>query len=139
MLKNIRHSGIVVKNLAEAIAFYGQILGMKIVNHERLNDEYVKKLFGVDFQITYVKLRTKSNSTLLELYYVHNKQVTPPFTLNHVSFTVDNVDELYRTFQERHIFCLGEPINDPSNKHRLFFALDPSENILELVQELEKK
>lgn len=142
-VKNIRHSGIVVKDLEQALWFYVQLLGFEVVIKERLDKEYAKILFaGEELDLTYVKLHLpqykilQGASTLIELYYLNDAQILIPHALNHIALTVDNVEELYTIFQENKIFCLSKPIIDLICKHKLFFAMDPSDNLIEFVQEL---
>lgn len=148
MIKNIRHSGIVVSNLQSALYFYQDLLGLKIVTEGKLEQYDTLKLLGIaDTVLHYVKLCPADPSSLLELYYFESEKVRngyfgseedewQRFDLNHISFTVDNIDELHAKLEEAGVSIHSEPSIDDQCRHKIFFCRDYDDNLLELVQVL---
>lgn len=127
---NIRHSGIVVKNLEKALEFYIGILGLKYVNSNEEKGNYIGSLLGLD-SLIWIKLKT-DNGDLLELYCMaHYKKGE----YQHVAFTVDNIAKMRRKLIKKDILC--SPIKiDKQKKHKVLFCKDYENNLLEIVEEL---
>ncbi len=142
MINNIRHFGIVVKDLDRALYFYRDLLGFKEIKRETLDKDFVKKLFGSNLKLTYIKLALIQdvNSTyppLLELYYFKEEcKQHDYFKYNHISLTVDNLDKLFDKLKSEGVGFLGEPTLDSNKKHKILFCRDYSGNLVELVEEI---
>lgn len=138
MLKCIRHVGIVVEDFEDSLKFYTEILGMTVLIREQLKGEYPLKLFNESMDFEYIKLAIDNNpSDVVELYLFNDRLFIPNWSYNHIAFTIENADELFDKFRENKIYCLSqEPISNPENTCKLFFAVDPSGNILEFVEVL---
>ncbi len=134
MIKNIRHSGIVVKNKNVALNFYQKLLGFKKVAEAKEVNSYAKQILGI-FNIHYIKLAVGED--LLELYVMPKDETKSDW--NHVSFTVDNLDELYKKLKKANVKFISKPVFDPSKTHIVCFCYDPNNNLIELVEEVKKK
>jgi catechol 2,3-dioxygenase-like lactoylglutathione lyase family enzyme len=130
MISNIRHAGIVVHDVAQAIDFYCTELGFKFKSSGKLLANDVVDLYG-DIgvnAISWYKLEAPLGTTLLELYYAPGLGVLSNL-LAHVSVTVENIHELFDRLPgviSNKVVCM--------DKHLLFFARDPSGNLIELVE-----
>jgi catechol 2,3-dioxygenase-like lactoylglutathione lyase family enzyme len=140
---NIRHTGIVVKDLDRAIKLYTQKLGMREVKRETFEPKDVKKFLTIQGNaLTYVKLAAE-NGDLLELY-----QFEPPCPENyrhvfrHVAFTVENVDQFWADLYNNNtdLVIVTSPQYDKEKTHKLFFAFDGKEgNMMEFVEEVKNE
>ena len=129
-MKDIRHMGICVDNLERGNFFYQNLLGLKYICSAREESEFIQDLLGLE-TLTWVKLAT-DNGDLLELYWLPNKCVD---SLNHVSFTVDNLLRIRNKLIEYEIKC--SPIKlTKSGLHKVMFCRDWDGNLLELVEEI---
>lgn len=147
MINNIRHAGIVVFDLDTALVFYVDYLGMTITANDILDKETTNKLLGISTSLHYVKLASKDvNGALIELYYFTDVmlrslymaigQIT--YTFNHIAVTVENADAVYLKLDIAGIKCISTPITSKDKKHKLFFARDPSGNLIEIVERLKE-
>lgn len=140
MIKNIRHTGIVVKDLKKSLHLYQDILGMEKFSEGNLNTDLVKKLYNVDSKLTYVKLKAIEDNNehlfLLELIYYHKKNIEIPKTYNHIAFTIYNIQEVYWRLKENEVQVYSAPIKH--NNVKLMFCRDYDGNLLELVEEIKK-
>ena len=101
MIKNIRHTGIVVRNLEKALKFY-EGLGFLMLNREIEEGPYIEKIVGMkNVIVETVKLKSPCGA-LLELlqYYSHpsykniTRQKSNRLGCSHIALTVKNIDEL---------------------------------------------
>lgn len=136
MLKSIRHTGIIVEDLPQALELYVQMLGMNPVAKGRIKGKTCKKYFGRygNFDLEFIKLST-SDGDILELYYFHKFPSKYKNCLRHVAFEVDDVDEIHDIFEEEGV-PLTKPFLDDEKKHKLFFAFDKDWNLMEFVEVL---
>ncbi len=133
VVKNIRHSGIVVNNEDLALRFYRDFLGLKIVKKETLKGDYIETLLGF-FRLTYIKLAILKTGDLLELYVIPSMK-NKYDALNHIAFTLEDLDRFYQRYKDK-IHFLSEPVLDPNKTHKVAFCEDYDGNLIELVEEL---
>jgi len=143
MLKEIRHSGIVVSDINKSLFFYINILGFRIYNKGTLRKTQAKSLLGLNQCLYYYKLLLGSN--LIELYYFkkfnrNNKTVFKRQSLNHIAFTVENIQKCWDKINFYKLKIVSNKILT-INHHKLFFARDYDDNLIEFVEPptLEKK
>ncbi len=140
MIKNIRHSGIVVKDLKKALYFYRDLLGMNVIIKKKEKGRYIETLFNqIGFELTYVKLETEDKSSLLELYWFHNITSSElPSFFTHIAYTVDNIYAILRMLEKNNIYPVSKPILDPKKKNLVMFCRDYDGNLIEFVEEIKK-
>lgn len=125
-----RHMCFIVKDIKKAEQFYKKNFGLKTVKRDYLTGAYPEKLLGKKgLQIKYVKLKDRLGFQL-ELIEA-NKKLFP-----HLSFTVDNVDSLYKKLKKQNVRFLSEPFEAPDNAVKLCHCKDIDGNLIELVQPL---
>lgn len=137
MVKNIRHSGIVINNIAKALMLYRDILGFKIVSRETFtNTKLNKKLFGNLYStIICIKLGVEGYQGLLEFYYTTDKNsniFSYYNSYNHLSFTVDNLNDIIKKIRKLKLKVIYR--YRVKNKKIAFFR-DFDYNLIELVEE----
>ena len=144
MIKEIRHVGIVVKNLKKSLHFYQNVLGFKKFDEGIVVKKDAVNFYKMEYEVKWVKLRLGAG-TMLELYNIIDVQSrfayayenSPMgFSLNHIALTVDDINK-YHKLLDKHGRCLCR-IKE-SNNHMVFFARDPDENLIEFVQPPNRK
>lgn len=142
MIKNIRHTGIVVENLDRSIAFYCNLLGFKIAKQQREKGEYISKILGLtDADIITVKL-TSPDGQMIELvkYDSHdgqsrNKNIYD-IGISHLAFGVDDLNAFMQRLLESGIKFISEPALSPDAYARVAFCYSPEKTLIELVEVL---
>jgi len=142
MIKNIRHTGIVVSNLDKALYFYRDILGLRIKREMIESGKYIDNLSGLkEVRVKTIKMST-DNGNLIELLYYGSH---PRKSINrdicdigysHIAFTVENLDYEYKRLKEKGIKFNCTPQISPDGKAKVVFCRDPEGNLIELVEEL---
>jgi catechol 2,3-dioxygenase-like lactoylglutathione lyase family enzyme len=144
MVNRIRHCCIVTNDLKKSLHFYTHILDLKITEHtllDNINNNYLKSILGLE-KLEYIKLRTKRNKTLLEIYYFAKidhillASHVPHYTFNHISFSVSNIRKLYKDLIKNGYKPLSKPQIDILKQNYVMFVRDPDNNLLEFVEEL---
>lgn len=137
MIKNLRHIGIVIKDINQSLKLYRDLLGFKIVVKKRLANEYINYLYNTkNLKLTYYKLAHKKLNILLEFYVIESKTKIVIGNFNHIAFTVENIFDLYFMLMDIGLIPLSVPINDKTNKNGVMFCHDYDGNLLEFVEEI---
>ena len=132
---NIRHTGVVVQDLEEALTFYKDALGFIELRRSELDTYAMHRLLRLCGPLTWVKLQIKDTDDIIELYYFHTatyryRNDTP----HHIALTVDNIKEMFKKMRYLKLNISSEIIQ--TETANLFFGQDPSGNIIEFVEEL---
>jgi glyoxylase I family protein len=133
MLKGFEHIGMAVSNLDESIAFYCDLLGMKLI----LRKPFPRGVGEVAF------LDTGGGMGQLELICPSPPVSRPAPILpdsgagvRHLTFAFDNIDAVWTKLMDAGVTPVEEP-RDAYNKEmlaRVAFVLDPDGIIVELAQ-----
>lgn len=142
MIKNIRHTGIVVSNLDKALYFYRDILGLEIRREMIESGKYIDNLSGLkEVRVKTVKM-SADNGNLIELLYYGshprksiNRDVCD-IGYSHIAFTVESLDYEYKRLREKGVKFNCAPQISPDGKAKVVFCRDPEGNFIELVEEL---
>ena len=143
MIKNIRHTGIVIENIEESVSFYRDLLGFEIRTQMEESGDYINNMLDLEnVQVTTIKMGLPSGGPMIELLYFssHPKgkiikslcDIGP----THIALTVENLDELKELLKKQNIPFLSEPQYSPDGKVKLAFCQAPEGTYLELVEEL---
>ena len=144
VMKNIRHTGVVVTDMERSLTFYRDLMGLKPVIDFTEKGKFIDTISkggGIDLRM--VKLVAEDGGMIELLHYVSHPQPdrgqnklweTGP---THIAFTVDDVDKTYGDWTARGVKCNSEPVVSPDGKAKLFFCQDPDGTFLEIVQMLE--
>lgn len=141
MIKNFRHVCIVVKDLDRSLKFYRYILGLKVAKIRTVKGRYPESALKIKgLKLTYVKLRTpnqsKNSPPVFELHYWQSPRILPKSGYNHLSFTVENLDEEYKRLKRIGLKFISPPVNSADKKTKICFGYDPDRHLIEFVQEL---
>ena len=141
--KNIRHTGIVVTDMERSVAFYRDLLGLEPVIDFTEEGEYIDGISDLkDVRLRMVKLVAEEGGMVELLEYLsHPGQRAAGNRLceigpTHVSFTVGDVDMVYRDWSARGVRFNSPPQVSPDGKAKVAFCRDPDGTFLEIVEEL---
>jgi|APSaa5957512493_1039668.scaffolds.fasta_scaffold13843_2 catechol 2,3-dioxygenase-like lactoylglutathione lyase family enzyme len=146
MIKNMRHAGLVVRDLDISLVFYQELLGLSVFKRMKEKGHYIERVVGITgASLEWVKLQAADGS-LLELIQYNSTTDTPQKVKNapsdqlgcsHVAFTVKNLDLLHKTLVDKGYNCNSEPQMSPDGMVKVMYCHDPDGIILELVEELQ--
>ena len=144
MVKNFRHSCIVVKNLNRSLRFYKNLLGLRLVKIINLEGTFVENALNKkSIKLTYAKLRTlgqpKRSPEVFELHYWKHPKISIISGYNHISFTVSNLKEEYKRLKRAGVRFISKPIISPHGKTKICFCYDPDKHLIELVEDIRRK
>jgi lactoylglutathione lyase len=124
MLMRIAHTSITVKDMEKSIEFYRDMLGLSLVEREAIPENkaeiaFVKDQNGVEIELTY--WREKKD-------WVDGDQ------LDHIAFTVDDVNRTIEEFRTKGVEIAREPYSLRGSSSKIAFIKDPNGIWLELIQ-----
>ena len=134
--QNIDHIGVVVENIDEAIKFYTEKLGMKVVDREILEDRGIKVAF----------LTGKEGETAIELLEPINHEdmnnTTAKFLknrgpgLHHLAIRVENIESSLKELESQGLQLVDKKPRPGARGHLVAFVHPKSVMgvLLELVQ-----
>tara|TARA_B100001057_G_scaffold484912_1_gene563772 strand:- start:17561 stop:17995 length:435 start_codon:yes stop_codon:yes gene_type:complete len=143
MIKNLRHTGIVVNNLEKCLSFYLNI-GFNEVSREVETGEYIDRLVGLNnVKLECAKLALKENITL-ELLKYHSHpyknndlpRLSNRVGCSHIALTVSNILECFELISENGGGAINTIQTSPDGKVKVVYCYDPEGNIIEVVEEL---
>ena len=143
MIKNIRHTGIVVDDLELESTFY-RSFGFKEQSRNIEDGEFIDQLTGIEsVRVEWIKLNSVSGQ-LIELlkYHSHpvdfqgNEQPSNYLGCSHIAFTVVDGEEACRMVCDLGGSVVNPPALSPDGKVRVAYCHDPEGVLLELVEEL---
>lgn len=145
-MKNIRHIGIVVKDINKSIIFYRDLLGLKIEKDMLEKSPYIDKILGLkDVSMRTIKL-SASDGSLVELLCYSNpvsrdgrKSRINDLGCAHIAFTVNNIGKEYRRLLKKGIFFKSPPCKSPDGYAKVAFCRNPDGTFIELVEILGRK
>ncbi len=143
MIRNIRHTGIVVRDLDKAAQFY-EGLGFSIRKREVENGPNIDKVVGLkDAKVEITKLKSPCGG-LLELLQYHShpmdkkisKQPSNQLGCSHIAITVENLDEAMKYIRESGGSTGNVPSTSPDGEVRVAYCHDPEGVLMEVVEEM---
>ncbi len=143
MIKNFRHACVLVGDLDKALKFYRDILGLEVFKIVSVKGKYPERALNIKgIKLTYVKLRApgqpKNSPAILELHCWQRPKIAPRKSYNHISFTVKNIDALYKRLSKSGVRFISGPLKAPGGYTKICFAYDPDNNLIEFVEDLRK-
>ena len=141
MIKAVRHTGIVVRNLKNSTDFYSE-LGFIEENRAIEEGEFIDKVVGMlNTKLAWVKLKAPDGYLLELLQYQSHPQEKEIFNqksnqlgCSHLAFTVEQIE----IFCEKIIKLGGSVVNPPAltnNKNiKVAYCHDNEGNLMEIVE-----
>lgn len=145
-MKNVRHIGIVVGDIKKSLAFYRDLLGLKIKKDMLEKSVYIDTILGLKkVNVRTIKL-SAGDGSLVELLYYHypvsrrnKRRKINDIGYAHIAFTTKDVDRQYLRLSKKGIVFNSPPQDSVDGYARVAFCRDPEDNFIELVEVLEKK
>ena len=142
MVKNIRHTGIVVNDLNASLRFYQQLLGFEIVRRMDESGEFISRILAMtDIKVTTVKMAVTDGAMIELLYYYSHPRGQVPRNLcdvgvSHIAFTVNNLDSEYVRLSNEGVLFNSAPQLSPDGYAKVAFCRAPEGTFIELVEVL---
>jgi catechol 2,3-dioxygenase-like lactoylglutathione lyase family enzyme len=144
MIKNIRHTGIVVDDLNKSLDFYTKKLGFKVSNRMDESGSFLDKVLGLNnVFVTTIKM-TLGNGQMVELldFSSHKKAALEKYINDigptHMAFTVNNLDAIYIDFKDDGVEFISKPEISSNGYAKVAFCKAPEGTFIELVQLMER-
>ena len=142
MITAIRHTGIVVKDLATSLRFYRDLLGLRVEKEAEEKGAFLDNMLGLTHsRVTTVKL-TAPDGQLMELLQFHShpgdQTAAGPTDvgITHLAFTVADLGQVYHTLMDQGIVFNAPPQTSPDGYARVTFCRAPEGTLIELVEVL---
>tara|TARA_R100000742_G_C4245240_1_gene64263 strand:+ start:354 stop:776 length:423 start_codon:yes stop_codon:yes gene_type:complete len=140
MISNIRHSGIVVRDITESYNFY-RGLGFIIESDEIEKGEFLETILGIDdCEIRVIKMSCDNQMIELLGYRIEStfgkdiEKKVNDIGCSHLAMTVDDIESVYKKLTEQGVEFINPPKSN--GKVKVAFCKDPNDVWLELVEEL---
>jgi catechol 2,3-dioxygenase-like lactoylglutathione lyase family enzyme len=142
MIQRMDHVGVVVDDLAAAVAFFVE-LGLEVQDEGSVEGQWVDRVVGLEgVRVDIVFVRTPDGHGRLELTKFHapravSAESTAPNTLGirRIMFTVDNIDDVVARLRAIGAELVGE-VARYEDKYRLCYVRGPEGIIVALAEEL---
>lgn len=130
MISSIRHTGLLVSNLKDGIAFYKK-LGFRLGIKGVVTSVEAMELYGTAIEVPYIKMYVVFGATpqFIELYEM---PTMCGYQCNHIAFTTYDIKKAWGFFKRKGLVLSTKIVERDS--HKLFFTLDPFFNVLEIVE-----
>ncbi len=102
-MRELDHIGIAVKNLDEAIKFYRDILGLKLIEVEEVPEEKVKIAMFRAGSVYIELLQGLSEDSAISKYIAKRGE-----GIHHIAIRVENVDALTKELKEKGVRVVYE-------------------------------
>jgi len=142
-VQNVRHTGIVVRDMERSLAFYRDLLGLKPVIDFVQKGRYIDTLLGMKGADLHMVKLVAEGGGMVELLHFRSHRRSRPARADfcrigptHVALTVDRLDDAYETLRARRVPFVAAPIASPDGKARVAFCRDPDGTFIELVEVL---
>ncbi len=119
MIKNIRHTGIVVKDLEKSLLFYRDMLGFQIIRKMEESGKYLETILALEgVKVTTVKM-TAPDKQMIELLKYHSHPEKEDVRklceigISHIAFTVNDLDSEYERFRNKGVEFSSPPQLSP--------------------------
>jgi len=143
MILNIRHTGLVVRDLQKSIKFY-ETLGLKIWRCEKESGTYIDMVTGISgVRIEWAKMKCPCGS-MVELLQYHSHPDLEPISntpanrlgCSHLAFTVDDIEKVCLQIIQLGGSLVNPPTLAPSGEVKVAYCYDPDGILIEVVEEI---
>lgn len=143
MVRNIRHTGLVVRDLERSLDFYCTVFGFEVASRATESGPFIETLVGLPGAVLeWAKLKAPDGSLLELLQYHSHPADDPPAPArsdrpgcSHAAFTVTDAQAVVRALEGWGLAPVGRPQASPDGKVVVFYCHDPEGILLEIVEE----
>lgn len=125
LIKKIEHVAIVITNMDQSIQYYTTMFGFEVRvrgSNERREMAFLRHVDFPDFEIELIR-DLQSITTYAEVGIV-----------NHLAFTVENIEEAMAYYKEKGVEFLSDSPNEAIDGAKVIFFKGPDQELLQLVQ-----
>ena len=141
MIKGVRHTGIVVNEIENAIKFWVKLLGFKVLIDQIEEGQFIDKLLGLDnVLVRTVKLAAQYGS-LIELIHFKSHKSLPSWDgnpyktgLTHIALNVQNLNEIVLRLEQNNYHKVNEIQKSLNGKVLVCYIRGYEGTLLELVE-----
>jgi catechol 2,3-dioxygenase-like lactoylglutathione lyase family enzyme len=142
-IQRMDHVGIVVDDLADAVAFFVE-LGLKLQGEAPVEGDWVDRVVGLEgIRAQIAMLRTPDGHGRLELAKFHTPSTDGGYQraaanvsgIRHVAFAVDDIDAVLARLRARGAELVGE-LGCYEDSYRLCYVRGPEGIIIELAEQI---
>ena len=143
MIKVVRHTGVVVRDLEKSAEFY-RVLGFVENNRAIEQSNFIDAVVGLqNVKLEWIKLRAP-DGYLLELLQYHShpeqkeiiKQKSNQLGCSHLAFSVDNIDSVCEKIEDIGGSVVNPPALTSDKKVKVAYCHDNEGNLMEIVEVL---
>ena len=140
MIKEIRHTGIVVDDLKKSLWFYKEKMGFKVFKHMDESGHFIDKILGIrNIMVTTVKMILRNGQMIELLDFSSHKKNILQSSINdigptHLAFTVDNIDKIYDDFLHDGVEFISTPEMSEDGGVKVVFCKAPEGTYIEFVE-----
>ena len=145
IIKNIRHTGIVVKDLDKSLQFFVDLLGFKVLKKVDETGKFIDKILNLkNAELVTAKLKAPDGNVLeiLKFQNYSSKYKYPKkiysMGYTHMSFTVRDITHTYKILKKKKYKLFSKPEVSPDKKVKVMFCRGPENIYLEFVEILRK-
>ena len=141
---NIRHIGLVIKNVNKSLYFWCELLGFKIISDQIESGPSLSKILNIKkVKVRTIKIKDKNKNMLELLYFINIKKSkfdrslnlkTNHFGFTHLALTVNQIDNLYKLLKKNKIKLNSKPTLSKDKKVKMTYIKSPEGVFVELVQ-----
>lgn len=139
LIKNIRHTGIVVSDIKKSLKLFHKILGFKIHNNLIEEGKFISGILNKKCKVNTIKL-IAPDGNMIELLYFHKKKKEKrqinidSLGITHISLTVKNIQKIFKILKKEKIHFLSSPKISDDKKVKVVFCKLFDNFFLELVE-----
>ena len=146
LIEKFRHVGIITRNLKEALYFYCELLGCKVVVELIEEGPYISKLIGIENCKIKVAKVASPDGTVLEIIQFLTPDVISTSNdrfnvigFNHICFSTDNIEKIYEKLKNKNIKFFSPPLKSPYDPVKTMFCYAPDNSIVQFVEVIDTK
>lgn len=124
MIRKLEHIGVRVKDMDASVAFYTNVIGMRLVNRVRLNEE---------LELAFLSL-PGDERVQIELIGNGNDSIPDRGKVDHIAFTVSDIEAEAERLKKAGVRVLDDQPRAILDGVKIFFFTGPDGEVLELFQ-----
>jgi len=142
MIKDIRHTGIVVSDLEASLHFYRDLLGFQIVKQMEESGNYIDNILSLhDTKVTTVKMAAPDGQKIELLKYCSHPREQKlreicDIGIVHIAFTVEDLNRECDRLKGKGVLFNTPPQLSPDGYAKVTFCRAPEGTFIELVEVL---
>ena len=143
MITQIRHTGLVVADLGQALHFWCDLLGFTVTRQMEESGAHIDAMMGLKNVLVTTSKLTAPDGGMVELLYFHSHpdrsrwSGTPYSTgFTHLALTVNSMEETYQRLSASGVRFKAAPQRSPDGAVKVIYCEAPDGVLLELVEML---